>query len=110
MKQKIHDILSLGISHIETIRKQLTELKLTEADEPGSERYIRASYLLTAAAAINDVIHPAYPLAPEVFEDSRLHDLLKYYEDLHNKYLADKKIECPCESHISPNSDQAEQI
>jgi len=110
-QQILHDILALGINHIEYVRKQLKNLNLTAEDGEDSEKSKQALFLMRAASAMNDIIHPAFPMIRELFDDEKIHSLIEYYKMLHEKHPARKDFQCPCiackDEHSSSSADQA---
>ena len=115
----LHDVLSMAISHIEVIRKQLIDLNLTADDKEDSEKHKRAAFLMAACSAIIDIMHPAMHEAYKIFPE-KVHPLLDYYKQIHAKHPArDGSVQCPCRAcnkqtenddskSTSGNTDQAQ--
>jgi len=98
MERKIiHDMLALGITHVEQGRKLLTELK---GDFEDPVKLAEATKIALALALIIDVIHPAFDLAPSLFQDEKVHELIEIYRKLRLDHPAQAKRErtCPCVS------------
>ena len=111
----LHDVLSLGISHLEFIRKQIMDMKMTAEDEHHEERMKQFNLFVNAASVVNDILHPAYPMIKELFDDEKIHSLVEYYKFLHSKHPArSTDFKCPCiaceNANTSPHTDQTEQV
>jgi hypothetical protein len=114
-KQILHDVLSLGMAHVEAVRKQLIDLNITEEDNLDSDKSTRARFLMSACAALIDIIHPAFPYTSDIFTDERILKMVEYYKELHTKHPARTgKVQCPCiacnNEHTPRITDQAEQV
>lgn len=114
----LHDMLSMAIAHVEVIRKQLTDLKLSPDEPADSENSKRAQFLMAAASAIIDIMHPAFPEAYKMFPE-KVHPLLDYYKVLYKKHPARTgEVQCPCrvcngkidDADTSRSTDKAEQV
>ena len=94
MERKIiHDILALGITHVEQGRKLLTDIK-DDLNDP--EKFAEASRIALAISLIIDVLHPAFDIAPSLFQDEKVPEIIEIYRKLWLDHPAQAKREYPC--------------
>ena len=96
MKNIVMDMVSLGLGHLMVIREHLIKLDVQEKDfHDDTDKSRKAQLLITAAKAINDILHPAHELALQLFKDEESRSRIKGYQQIFKK---NKQGECPCYS------------
>lgn len=96
MKQIVADVLSIGLSHIQDIAVKLKELDINADNmKDKSPELIQRSVLLNNILTIlNDALHPAYPLAKEIYPNS--HEFIDMCMENHKRAIERKLLAPNC--------------
>lgn len=89
----LKDILFKGFDHLSAIARALK--KIQDEAKTEEEAIKQGATLSMVFRAINDIIHPGYASAPELFPEQDLTGFLKDLEVAH-KDAVEKKIFPPC--------------
>lgn len=111
---KEKEVLARGFDHLSSLAMALKKIQENTPDE--KEAIQKSAPLSMVFRAINDVLHPLYGNAQELFPENDLTEFLKVLNQSH-KEAVEKKIfpPCPCSScpkvtdeSTSGNTTQAE--
>jgi|FreactcultureFD7_1027221.scaffolds.fasta_scaffold01475_8 hypothetical protein len=92
-KELLRFTLSRSFDHF--VALQIAMQRIEKEDEGKDKPSPQANALSMIFSALNDVIHPLYPLASDLFPDKNLDEFIVNLKKAH-QYAAEKKLFPPC--------------